>query len=59
MVTKSLVEVPFLVHGLIFIESVRGPLVKITLDQNVIHLWGQMSHKGQPEVNISVNMKMS
>ena len=29
MVTKSLVEVPFTVHGLIFIESVRGPL----------HLW--------------------
>ena len=26
MVTKSLVEVPFSVHGLIFIESVRGPL---------------------------------
>ena len=25
MVTKSLVEVPFSVHGLIFIESVRGP----------------------------------
>ena len=23
---KSLVEVPFSVHGLIFIESVRGPL---------------------------------
>ena len=27
MVTKSLVEVPFSVHGLIFIESVRGPFV--------------------------------
>ena len=26
MVTESLVEVPFSVHGLIFIESVRGPL---------------------------------
>ena len=26
LVTKSLVEVPFSVHGLIFIESVRGPL---------------------------------
>ena len=25
MVTKGLVEVPFSVHGLIFIESVRGP----------------------------------
>ena len=37
MVTKSLVEVPFSVHGLIFIESVRGPLQEFQqlLSQNV------------------------
>ena len=30
MVTKSLVEVPLSVHGLIFIESVRGPFKNIS-----------------------------
>ena len=29
---------------------------KKNLDQNAIHLWGQRSRKGQPEVNLSGNV---
>ena len=41
MVTKSLVEVPFSVHGLIFIESVRGPLLaSFGLNLQNYMIWG-------------------
>ena len=33
----------------------KSNLVKRTLDQSVIHLWGQRSYIGQPGVNLSRN----
>ena len=38
MVTNSLVEVPFSVHGLIFIESVRGPLPNWAMYKRTVYL---------------------
>ena len=47
MVTKSLVEVPFLVHGLIFIESVRGPF-KCCIETKLRSFYFKIFHKAIP-----------
>ena len=51
MVTKSLVEVPFSVHGLIFIESVRGPWeVSFTLAwlEHWVRVWSHQDPSVSP-----------
>ena len=59
MVTKSLVEVPFSVHGLIFIESVRGPLTHFVHFKHDIQLFGAVFNFNVVKIETKMNLMYS